>query len=451
MKRRLYNKLFAVITVLSISITIINMSTGAVLPENKDSSGSYKTAEYGGNVQEKSEAPNVPLSVRAQKTSALLTTQSDGYELPFVPIETNHYWDEGTVTTPPTCTQAGVKTYTCKYNSSHTYTEVIPADGHKPAETVYENGVAATCSAEGSYDEVVYCSVCKQEISREKKTIPVDEYTHNWGDRVHTKDPTCCETGYTGDSYCTDCHKTIKDGTDIPATGKHIDVDGKWEAIETEHWHTCYYGTKFDISSHTGGEATCTEKAKCSVCEAEYGEYAEHHLTHHDYVEPDYENDGNIEYWTCDECGKYFTDLEANNEISADEVIIAKIGFTEYQFFDGEVIVEAPDGAIPKGSRFNVQKIIPPPTDVVKEVKDQLSALFSVLSYYEVTLSETGGALITQLNHEITIKIKMPKQYAGNKYVQVLQKKESGKLITMTSWWESEYLCYKTDWLEIYN
>lgn len=179
MKRRLYNKLFIAITVFAIAVSVINISTGAALSENKS-----------GGAQESSEQTVAPLLARAENSPALLTTQGDGYELPFVPIETKHEWDGGTVTTPATCTQAGVKTYTCKYNSSHTYTEVIPADGHKPAEAVFENEVAATCTDEGSYDEVIYCSVCKQEISREKKTVPVNKDAHNWGEWIRTENPT---------------------------------------------------------------------------------------------------------------------------------------------------------------------------------------------------------------------------------------------------------------------
>lgn len=74
-----------------------------------------------------------------------------------------------------------------------------------------------------------------------------------------------------------------------------------------------------------------------------------------------------------------------------------------------------------------------------------------VLAYYEIRLSDTDGELIIHLDGEITIKIQKPEKYVGSKCVKVLQKDETGKLITMESWWEGEYICYKTDWLEIYN
>ena len=161
-----------------------------------------------------------------------LKASGDDYELPFVPIETNHDWDNGTVTTPPTCTQPGVKTYTCKINSKHTKTEEIPATGHTPAEAVRENEVATTCSVEGHYDEVVYCLVCNSEISREKKTIPIDESLHN---------------------------------------------TGEWEVNGIQHWHVCSNcGKKIDEEEHLTSdwiidvqpttESFGRKHMECSVC-----------------------------------------------------------------------------------------------------------------------------------------------------------------------------------------
>ena len=56
------------------------------------------------------------------------------------------------------------------------------ANGHSPAAAVRENEVAATCAAAGSYDEVVYCSVCNAEISRTQKTI--DKLQHDFGNNL---------------------------------------------------------------------------------------------------------------------------------------------------------------------------------------------------------------------------------------------------------------------------
>ena len=88
-----------------------------------------------------------------------------------------HSWDNVEVTTPATCTAAGVKTYTCTACSA-TKTEPVPATGHTPGAAVRENIVAATCTTAGSYDEVVYCTACGNEVSRTQKTI--DKLAHDY-------------------------------------------------------------------------------------------------------------------------------------------------------------------------------------------------------------------------------------------------------------------------------
>lgn len=72
----------------------------------------------------------------------------------------------------PTCTEAGWVKKQCSCGAETT--EELPA-AHTPGEPVEENKVAATTTSEGSYDEVVYCSLCNAEISRETKTTPVLE------------------------------------------------------------------------------------------------------------------------------------------------------------------------------------------------------------------------------------------------------------------------------------
>ena len=76
------------------------------------------------------------------------------------------------ITTAPTCTSAGVRTYTATYEqNTETKTETISATGHTAEAAVRENIVVATCSVGGSYDSVVYCSVCEAELSREHLTV----------------------------------------------------------------------------------------------------------------------------------------------------------------------------------------------------------------------------------------------------------------------------------------
>ena len=126
-------------------------------------------------------------------------------------------------------------------------------------DKAHHSGGEATCVNKA------ICEVCKIEYG------DVDATNHKHTEVRGAKDATCCEKGYTGDTYCTDCNALISSGAEIPATDNHTDADGKWETDGTNHWHTCYFGTKFDLTAHSGGEATCISKANCSVCGAEYG------------------------------------------------------------------------------------------------------------------------------------------------------------------------------------
>ncbi len=87
-------------------------------------------------------------------------------------------------TTPATCEADGQTIYTATVEfNGKTYTNkktvILPATGHTPGEPVRENEVAATCTTAGSYDEVVYCTACGAELSRE--TVAVPATGHDWG------------------------------------------------------------------------------------------------------------------------------------------------------------------------------------------------------------------------------------------------------------------------------
>ena len=77
----------------------------------------------------------------------------------------------------------------------------------------------------------------------------------------------------------------------------------------------------------SGGTATCTEKAKCSACGAGYGDL---NPTHHANLvnvpakAATTSAEGNIEYWHCGGCGKYYKDAAAQDEIKQEDTVIAK-------------------------------------------------------------------------------------------------------------------------------
>ena len=116
-------------------------------------------------------------STTVNKESASSGGSSGGSYTP--PAQHTHTWDAGVVTKEPTCTEAGVKTYTCT-TCGATKTEAIAATGvHTPVDVPEQ---AATCTKAG-HTAGVQCSVCGTIISGMEE-IPA--LGHDWGDYVIT-------------------------------------------------------------------------------------------------------------------------------------------------------------------------------------------------------------------------------------------------------------------------
>lgn len=98
-----------------------------------------------------------------------------------------------------------------------------------------------------------------------------------------------------------------------------IDVKGTFTKAE---------GGTVICDSHSGDTATCVKKATCDVCQAEYGDIdANNHeeLKHVEAKAATKEQEGNIEYWYCEDCGKYFADKAGEKEIAQADTVIAKL------------------------------------------------------------------------------------------------------------------------------
>ena len=102
---------------------------------------------------------------------------------------------------------------------------VIKAPGHTPAEAVKENEKAPTCTEDGSYESVVYCSVCGEELSRE--TVAVSA-AHTPAEPVKENEvaPTCTEDGsYESVVYCSVCGEELSRET-VVVPAAHTYVNG---------------------------------------------------------------------------------------------------------------------------------------------------------------------------------------------------------------------------------
>ena len=199
---------------------------------------------------------------------------------------------------PATCTEIGWNAYDiCTRCDYTTYVE-IEALGHTEGEAVRENEVPASCIVAGSYDEVVYCSVCGDELSREEKVI--DALGHSFTKYVSDDNATCTEDG-TETAKCDRCDVTDT-RTDVDSALGH-DWSDEWTTDGTSHWHECSRCDEInDKATHSGGIASCIKPAECDVCGIEYGDALGHDLEHHAAKDASCTEIGWAAYDTCTRC-----------------------------------------------------------------------------------------------------------------------------------------------------
>ena len=105
-------------------------------------------------------------------------------------------------------------------------------------------------------------------------------------------------------------------------------ADGEQKIIVTDKAGNTAEMTVTVNDGHTGGKATCTERAVCEVCGKAFGDLdGNHHanLKHIDAKAATKTAGGNIEYWYCEDCGKYFADAAATKEIKQADTVTAKL------------------------------------------------------------------------------------------------------------------------------
>ena len=201
---------------------------------------------------------------------------ADGKVIPAL----GHAWDNGVITTAPTCENAGVKTFTCT-RCNETKTEAISATGHTPVQIPEK---PATCTEPG-HKAGTKCSVCGailsglEEIPAKGHTVVVDPAV----------EPTCTEPGKTEGKHCSVCGEVIVAQEVIPAKGHTVVVD---PAVEP----------------------TCTEPGKtegkhCSVCNEVLVAQKEipakgHHPVVRDAKDATLAEDGYTGDTYCDVCGE---------------------------------------------------------------------------------------------------------------------------------------------------
>ena len=130
------------------------------------------------------------------------------------------------------------------------------------------------------------------------------------------------------DHVCELCGKTISNHED--ANKDHVcDYCGKVISNheDADKDHVCDYCGKV-ITNHIGGKETCRDKAVCEVCGKSYGKLdPKNHtdLKHFPAKAATEDADGNIEYWYCSGCNKYYSDKDGTKEIAKADTVTAKL------------------------------------------------------------------------------------------------------------------------------
>ena len=203
------------------------------------------------------------------------------------------------VTSQPTCTTAGQKTYTCTVCSA-TKIETLDALGHNFAKY---DAKAATCTEIG-WNTYFTCTNCNYTTYKEIAALGHDKISHK------AKAATCTEKGWNAYDTCSRCDYTSY--KEIAALG-HDFTSNTWQSDAHRHWKKCSRckaaGKK---TQHTGGTATCKDRAVCTTCSKAYGTLdAKHHVGGteiRDMVEPTTKKAGHTGNSYCKGCNTKLSD-----------------------------------------------------------------------------------------------------------------------------------------------
>ena len=190
-----------------------------------------------------------------------------------------------------------------------------------------------------------------------------------------------------------DCKHVWKDGKceTCGIACKHVWKDGKCETcgVACKHvWKDGKCETCGIACKHSGGTATCKDKAVCEVCRQPYGELDKGNhadLKKVDAKKATYTKEGNITYWYCAGCGKYYSDAEATKEITKADTVIPR---KTHSSNPGSTGTGSGSGSTTSGSTGSG-------ADVKKGVQSSKTGDAGVALYAAMSLlSLTGGAVV---------------------------------------------------------
>ena len=257
------------------------------------------------------------------QTPSVTTDETSSGTTEFETTSHTHSFSEWKTTKEATCAEVGMQERTCECGEKETKS-IDKKTEHTAGAAVTENYADSTCKVEGSYDEVVYCSVCDKELSRTQKTVAKKtEHTAGTSVTENYVDSTCkVEGSYDEVAYCSVCDK------ELSRTQKTV-------AKKTEHTAGTAVTENY-VDSTCKVEGSYDEVVYCSVCEKELSRTQKTiaKKTEHTYGEwneilaPTCTEKGS-ERRDCDICEHYETrDINANGHTNAAAVVENKVDAT---------------------------------------------------------------------------------------------------------------------------
>ncbi len=204
--------------------------------------------------------------------------------------------------------------------------ECVSGDG-ATADVAPHTGGTATC------EKQAICQICG---------APYGELTNHTLNHVERVEPTHFAPGHIEYWQCTTCQKLFRDMDGKQEINQKDTVlaqiphnyGTEWKTDENKHWHECECGNIVDMNEHSfewvvdqaaTEEATGLKHEECTACgytrnEGTVIDKLDHELTFHPMVEATCVEKGNIAYYSCANCDRYFADEEAT-QVLADVVI----------------------------------------------------------------------------------------------------------------------------------
>lgn len=244
----------------------------------------------------------------------------------------DHIWDNGHCTVcgydcihkggKATCTQKAV----C--DTCHSKYGEINADNH----TGTEKWTQTATTHEKKYDCCGKVTIAQENHKWKDGACEICGYVcvHSGGEATCTKGAVCktCGREYTDKDMANHSGKVVWVQTEKTHKQAYDCCDKEVSSSEAHGWKNgvctvCDYQCK-----HAGGSATCVKKAVCTICSEEYGTY---NMSIHEGLKSvaakaaTRTDEGNIEYWYCKDCDRYYIKQDGLVEIEKSQTVVAKI------------------------------------------------------------------------------------------------------------------------------